>query len=116
MIPSLLKVLVTSLLVVGAAEAAKRSVVVGAILASLPLTSLLAMTWLWFDTRDAEKVAALATGIFWLILPSLILLLALPLLLRHGMPFMPSLLASIALTVAGYYLMLSLLKAVGIEI
>lgn len=116
MIESLIKVLATSLLVVASSEAAKRSILFGAVLASLPLTSLLAMTWLWIDTRDPEKVAALAGGIFWLILPSLTLLLALPLLLRRGVPFIPSLAVSIALTAASYFAMVAVLRRFGISI
>jgi hypothetical protein len=114
MIESAIKVLLTSVLVVAASEAAKRSTVLGALLASLPLTSLLAMTWLWLDTRDADKVADLARGIFWLILPSLTLLVALPVLLRKGVPFALSLAIGIALTVVSYALMVALLKRFGI--
>ncbi len=110
------KVLATSVLVVSASEAAKRSVLMGAILASLPLTSLLAMTWLWLDTRDPERVAGLARGIFWLILPSLILLFVLPLLLKRGVPFAASLAIAVAATVAGYFAMIAILKQLGIEI
>ena len=106
MIEYALKVLATSVLVVAASEAAKRSTLVGAILASLPLTSLLAMIWLWAGTKDPEKVAALANGIFWLLLPSLALLIALPFLLRKGVPFVPSLLIGIALTAASYFAMI----------
>ena len=115
MIEQIVKVLLTSVLVVSASEAAKRSVVVGAVLASLPLTSHLAMIWLYVDTRDPEKVAALASGIFWLILPSLTLLLVLPLLLRKGVPFVPSVALSIALTAASYFAMLAILKWLGIQ-
>jgi hypothetical protein len=113
---SLVKVLVTSVLVVAVSEAAKRSTLLGAILASLPLTSLLAMTWLWVDTRDPEKVAALANGIFWLLLPSLTLLFALPILLRKGVPFVPSLAIAVALTGASYFVMVAVLKRFGIDI
>jgi len=116
MIENIVKVLATSVLVVAVSETAKRSTLVGAILASLPLTSLLAMMWLWADTKDAEKVAALASGIFWLILPSLTLLFALPLLLRSGVPFGLSLAISIALTAASYFAMVTILKRFGIEI
>ncbi len=116
MIETILKVVATSMLVVAASEAAKRNILVGSILASLPLTSLLAMIWLYADTKDPEKVAALAQGIFWLILPSLTLLLALPILLRKGVPFVPSLLIGIALTAASYFLMIAVLKRFGIEI
>ena len=111
-----LKVLATSILVVAASEAAKRNTLLGAILASLPLTSLLAMVWLWAGTKDPEKVAALANGIFWLLLPSLAILIALPLLLRKGVPFVPSLLIGIVLTAASYFAMIKILKWLGIEI
>lgn len=116
MLQTVIKIVLTSLLVVGASEAAKRNVLVGAVLASLPLTSLLAMIWLYADTGDAQKVASFATGIFWMILPSLILLLAFPLLLKRGLGFAPSLVVSIALTTAGYLAMLAILKRFGIEI
>ena len=109
-----LKVVITTLVVVAIAEVAKRSTFVAAILASLPLTSLLAMIWLYADTGDAQKVADLARGIFWLVLPSLALFIALPLMLRAGWPFGASLLASSALTVACYFAMLALLKRLGI--
>lgn len=116
MLETILKVGATAILVVAAAEAAKRSTVLGAVLASLPLTSLLAMIWLWADTRDTEKIAALSTGIFWLVLPSLALFLALPFLLRRGISFPVSLGASVALTVVCYFAMIALLKRLGIGI
>ncbi|MEQ1697989.1 MAG: DUF3147 family protein [Hyphomicrobiaceae bacterium] len=116
MLQTLIKVALTSILVVAIAEAGKRSVLLASILASLPLTSVLAFVWLYADTGDTEKVAALSTGIFWLVLPSLILFVALPLLLRGGLGFVPSLAVSIALTAGGYALMLAVLGRFGIEI
>ena len=116
MIEQIVKVLVTGILVVSASEAAKRSTIAGALLASLPLTSLMAIVWLYVDTRDAEKVAALANGIFWLLLPSLTLLLVLPLLLRCGIGFWLSLALAIALTGASYAAMIALLRWLGIQI
>jgi len=114
MLPAAIKIAVTAILVVAIAEVAKRSSLLGAVLASIPLTSVLAMIWLYADTGDAEKVAELAGGIFWLVLPSLALFIALPLLLRAGWPFAPSLIASGALTVACYFIMIALLKRFGI--
>jgi hypothetical protein len=108
------KIIVTAVLIVAIAEVAKRSTFAAAILASIPLTSVLAMLWLYADTGDSEKVAQLAGGIFWLVLPSLALFIALPLLLRAGWPFWASLLASTALTVACYFAMIALLKRLGI--
>ena len=114
MLPAAFKIIVTALLVTAIAEIAKRSTFAAAVLASIPLTSLLAMTWLYLDTGDAEQVANLSIGIFWLVLPSLALFIALPLLLRAGWPFAGSLLASAALTVVCYLAMVALLKRLGI--
>ena len=91
MLATAIKIAVTAVLVVAISEVAKRSSLLGAVLASIPLTSVLAMVWLYADTGDAEKVAELATGIFWLVLPSLALFIALPLLIRAGWGFAPSL-------------------------
>jgi hypothetical protein len=116
MLAIVIKIAITAVLVVAIAEVAKRSSLMGAVLASIPLTSVLAMIWLYADTGDAQKVADLASGIFWLVLPSLALFIALPLMLRAGWPFAPSLAASTALTVACYFLMLAILKRLGVAI
>jgi hypothetical protein len=116
MLQTIIKVALTSVLVVAISEAGKRSSLLGAILASLPLTSVLAFVWLYAETGDSEKVAALATGIFWLVLPSLLLFIVLPLLLRANVPFWPALAVSIAVTAAGYFAMLAVLRRFGIEI
>jgi hypothetical protein len=112
----LIRLAVTSLLVVAVAEVAKRSTLLGALVASLPLTSLLAMVWLYLDTHDTARVAALSAGIFWLVLPSLVLFVALPLLLRHGVGFWPGLGVSVALTVAAYAGLAAILARSGIDI
>lgn len=100
------KVLVTAVVVVAVSEISKRSTVWGALLASLPLTSLLAFVWLYADTRDAGRVAALSQEIFWLVLPSLPLFLVLPVLLRLGWNFWLSLAAACAVAAACYLAML----------
>ena len=116
MLYATIKVLLTSVLVVAVSEAAKRSALFGALIASIPLTSVLAMVWLHVDTGDTEKIARLSTGVFWLVLPSLVLFLSLPILLRAGLDFYPSLAISTALTVAAYFTMLYILSLAGIEI
>ena len=76
------KVAVTAVVVVAVTELGKRSSFWGAALASLPLTSLLAFVWMRRDGAAPEQIASLSTSIFWLVLPSLVLFLALPALLR----------------------------------
>jgi hypothetical protein len=110
-----LKVAVSALVIVAVAEIAKRSPLWAAALASLPLTSLLAFVWLYLDTGDTRRVAALSQGIFWLVLPSLLLFLALPLLLRAGLGFWPALGLSMLGTALAYAAMLWLLGRLGIQ-
>jgi len=102
MIQFLLKVLVSALVIAGASELARRYSVFGALLASLPLTSILAMIWLWRDGVPAATIADFSSSIFWLVLPSLLLFIAVPVMLRAGYGFWPSLGAGCALTVLGY--------------
>lgn len=116
MLAATIKIAITAILVVAISEVAKRSSLLGAVLASIPLTSVLALVWLYADTGDAQKVADLATGIFWLVLPSLVLFIALPLLLRSGHPFGVSLITACGLTVVAYFLMLAILKRFGIAV
>jgi hypothetical protein len=116
MLATITKIAVTAVLVVAISEVAKRSSLLGALLASIPLTSVLAMVWLYVDTGDAHKVADLASGIFWLVLPSLVLFIVLPVLIRSGWAFAPSLAVASGLTVAGYFLMLAILKRLGVVI
>src|SRR5215217_727460 len=92
------KIAITVALIVAVAEVAKRSSLAGAILASVPLISVLAMVWLYVETRDVAQVAGLARSIGWLVLPSLALFIALPLLLGRGYNFYLSLVVSIGLT------------------
>lgn len=111
-----LKIGLSALILVAVAEVAKRSSFWAAALASLPLTSLLAFVWLYLDTGDTQKVAALAGGIFWLVLPSLLLFVLLPILLRSGWGFWFGLAVSSAATALAYLGMIKLLAAFGIRL
>lgn len=110
------KIATTAILVVVISEVAKRSTLIGAFLASLPLTSLIAMIWLYAETRDTARVAELSINIFWLVLPSLVLFVALPALLRHGLAFWPSLAMAAALTAIAYLVLAVILRRTGIAV
>lgn len=110
-----IKILLSACIIVVVSEIAKRSSLLGALLASLPLTSLLAFVWLYLDTRDVQKVSALSSDIFWLVLPGLPLFLVLPLLLKMGWGFWLSLAAAILVTAACYALMLLAFKQFSVQ-
>ena len=112
----LVKIAITTILIVAISEIAKRSTLIGAILASIPLVSVLAMTWLYVDTKDIAKVSALSISVFWLVLPSLALFVTLPLLLKSGFNFYLGISISIVVTAACYFLMVSVLNHFGVKL
>ena len=112
----IVKVSITVLLVVMISELSKRNSFLGALLASVPLVSVLAMIWLYVDTGDVAKVSELASSVFWLVLPSLALFIALPLMLSQGVNFYLSLTISIVITVICYGLLVVILRFYGVEL
>lgn len=115
MIEYTIRVVVTALIVVAVVEVAKRSPLWAAVLASLPLTSVLAFIWLYVDTGTPGQIATLSRGIFWLVLPSLVLFVALPALLDRGFGFWVALLLACVLTAATYLVTIRLLARFGIQ-
>ncbi|MBK6659248.1 MAG: DUF3147 family protein [Proteobacteria bacterium] len=111
-----IKLVLSAGIIVGVSEIARRSTFLGAVLASLPLTSLLAFVWLYVETGDVERISSLSGSIFWLVLPSLLLFLLLPALLRAGLGFWASLAASTAATTAAYFAMIKVLGTLGIDL
>lgn len=111
-----LKVLLSALVIVLISEVAKRHSAFAALIAALPLTSILAFVWLHLDAVPSERIADLAGQIFWLVIPSLLLFLILPLLLRQGLNFWLALGISIAATAGGYFALLPLLRRFGVNL
>lgn len=97
-----LKAAVSGILIAVASTLAKRYPGFGALIASLPLVSVLGMIWLWSEKPDVDNMAAHAGATFWYVLPSLPMFLLIPLLLRSGVGFWLALVAGCALTIALY--------------
>jgi len=112
----LIKTLVSALVIAAISTVSRRLPMIGAVIASLPLTSILAMIWLYTDTGDVQKVIALSQGISWIILPSLVFFIIFQLLLRRTMSFYPALAASCLVMVLSYYLYLNLLGRFGVRL
>ena len=110
------KTLLTALLIVAISEIAKRNTLLGGLLASIPIVSVLAIIWLYIDTRDHGQIANLSTSILWLVVPSLSFFVVLPLMLRHEVNFWFSLAASLGVMLACYYLLLIALQRFGIHL
>ena len=110
------KAMISGLLIVAASEIAKRSPVLGALIISLPLISILAFIWLWIDTGNVRQIAALSQSTFFFVLPSLPMFLLLPWLLRGGFGFWLALGISCGLTILLYFAMSAVLERFGISL
>jgi hypothetical protein len=116
MFPFVVKAAISGVIAALVAEIARRYPGWGGLVASLPLTSILAMIWLWRDTGDRMQVAALSGSILWFILPSLPMFIVLPALIRSGLGFWASLGLVIAGTLALYALMFWAAPRLGIKL
>jgi hypothetical protein len=105
----LVKIALTAVTVVAVSELAKRSTLWGALLTSLPLTSVLAFVWLYVDTGDTDRIARLSIDVLWLVVPSLGFFVALPALLRGGVGFWLSMAAAAVGTAIAYAATIALL-------
>ena len=90
-----IKLIITALVVVVVSEVAKKSTFIGAIIISIPLTSLLAFIWLYVDTKDYQKVIDLSYGTILLSVPSFAFFIILPVLLKLKYNFVISIIISI---------------------
>ena len=109
------KYLLTAAVVVLISEVAKRSDKLGALVAALPLVTVLALIWLFVEDQPQEKIANHAWYTFWYVLPTLPMFLAFPALLpRIG--FWPTLLACVAITIICFGLLALAVRPFGIEL
>lgn len=110
------KLIITTILIVLISEIAKRSSLIGALLAAIPLVSILAMTWMYVDTNDSTAAVEFSNRIVWLIAPSMTLFIAFPILIKKGFGFYPSMLISIIMTIFAYYSVIYILEKFGIKL
>ena len=112
----ILKLIISSGIITLVSEISKKSSLIGGLIASIPLISVLSMIWLYIESKDIEKIKNLSSSIFWMVIPSLILFLSLPILINIGFNFWYSLMIAIILTIAFYILTLLILFHYGIKL
>jgi len=97
-------------------EIGKRYSLVGALLAAIPLVSILAMTWMYIDTQSSDAAVEFSKRIVWLIAPSITMFIAFPILIKKGLGFFPSMFISVSLTIFAYYSVIFILSKFGIKL
>ena len=116
MLQTVIKLLISSGVIVLVSEIAKKNTYLGGLIASVPLVSVLSMIWLYIDTKDIESVRSLSNSILWMVIPSISLFISLPILLRSGIGFYLSIFLSIIITIGCYGMTILLLSRFGIEL
>ncbi|WP_422794936.1 DUF3147 family protein [Sphingobium mellinum] len=111
-----LRALLSGILVAIVSVVSRRFPGLGALIASLPLISVLGMIWLWNDKPDAENMARHAEATFFYVIPSLPMFLLIPLLLRRGICFAPALIVGCVLTILLYLLTVAIATRMGIRL
>ena len=106
----ILKTLISAIIIVAVSEIAKRYTWTAAIIVSLPLTSLLAFVWLYWDTKDYQKVIDLSYSTIVMTVPSIVFFIVLPILLKFKQNFVFSLIVSIISTVIAYAIFMFIIK------
>ncbi len=106
----ILKTLISAIIIVLVSEIAKRYTWTAAIIVSLPLTSLLAFVWLYWDTKDVQKVIDLSYSTIVMSLPSFIFFIVLPLLLKFKQNFIFAIIVSIISTAIAYAFFMFIIK------
>lgn len=111
----IIKTLITAIIIVVISIVGRRFPGLGGLIASLPLTSILAMIWLYQDTQDVQKVISLSNSIFWMIIPSLSFFIVLPFLVKR-FNFYPGLGISIIILAIFYFISVQILRYFKIKL
>ena len=107
------KYLITAGMVVLISELAKKSDRIGALVASLPLVTILTLIWLFVEGQSETKISNHAYYTFWYVLGSLPFFLIFPYLLTK-LGFWGAMGVSTVLTVVGFYGYALVLKWFGV--
>ena len=110
------KVVVSAVIIAIVSTVARRQPAFGALIASLPIVSILGMIWLWVETHDRAGMQAHVGATFWYVIPSLPMFLAIPAMMRAGLSFWAALAIGCALTFGLYLATVALLGRLGVRL
>jgi hypothetical protein len=111
----IIKYLVTAGVVVAVSEIAKHNDRLGALMASLPLVTLLTLFWMYFENQSPAKIANHAYYTFWYVIPTLPMFLVFPWLFTK-MGFWGAISASAVITVVCFLGFALFLRRFGIQL
>ncbi len=111
----LAKTIISALIIATVSVVSKKVPLIGAIIISLPITSILALIWLYVDTKDSGQIVQLSNSITLMLVPSFIFFIALSILLKNNMSFPWALVISCGVMIIAYSLYTFVLGRFGIK-
>ena len=109
------KIVLTALIIFSIAQVSERSTLMAAVLASIPIVSVLSMMMMYHEGQTAADISGFAKDIVWLVIPSLLLFIVMPWLIEsRSWDFYPALAAGMACTISGYFLMVQMMDRFGL--
>ena len=109
------KIVLTALIIFSIAQVSERSTLMAAVLASIPIVSVLSMMMMYHEGQTAADISGFAKDIVWLVIPSLLLFIVMPWLIEsRSWDFYPALAAGMACTITGYFLMVQMMERFGL--
>ena len=110
------KILLTALIIFAITQISDRSTLMAALLASIPIVSVLSMMMMFHEGQTAVEISAFARDIVWLLIPSLLMFIVMPWLIdSRSWDFYPALAAGLACTVTGYFVMVQAMEKFGLS-
>ena len=110
------KVLLTALIIFSIVQISERSTLIAAVLASIPIVSVLSMIMMFHEGQTAVEISSFAKDIVWLLIPSLLIFIVMPWLIEsRGWDFYPALAGGISCTVAAYFAMVQAMDRFGLS-
>ena len=110
------KILLTALIIFSIVQISERSTLMAAVLASIPIVSVLSMIMMFHEGQTAVEISAFARDIVWLLIPSLLMFIVMPWLIEsRNWEFYPALAAGLACTVTGYFVMVQAMERFGLS-
>ncbi len=110
------KILLTAVIIFSIAQISERSTLMAAVLASIPIVSVLSMMMMYHEGQTALEISGFARDIVWLLIPSLLIFIVMPWLIEsRSWDFYPALAAGLACTVTGYFLMVRAMEKFGLS-
>ena len=95
----ILKIIISSLMIILITEIAKKHSMLGGLIAVLPVNILLSLIWLYIEKKDIMLLGSFTHYAFWGIFPTMLFLISVTYMFNKHNPFVPTIFVGLLLLV-----------------